>query len=60
MCIQFLMYFLGTIKDANTRNYRDFQDALSPWEMVGQGKDYKPESFKIPAPEPPKKEEPKK
>ncbi|KAG9049777.1 hypothetical protein FS837_009193 [Tulasnella sp. UAMH 9824] len=46
--------------DEEKKRVVDFQDALSPWEMVGQGKDYKPESFKIPAPEPPKKEEPKK
>ncbi|KIO23300.1 hypothetical protein M407DRAFT_244827 [Tulasnella calospora MUT 4182] len=43
-----------------TQAFRDFQDALSPWEMVGHGKDSTPESFKIPAPEPPKTEEPKK
>ncbi|KZT61270.1 or F420H2 dehydrogenase [Calocera cornea HHB12733] len=43
-----------------TQAFRNFADALSPWEMVGDGKDVKPETFKIKPPPPPKKEEQKK
>jgi len=42
-----------------TQAFRNFEGATSPWEMVGKGKDLKPESFKIPAPEPPKEEQKK-
>ncbi|KAG9011044.1 hypothetical protein FRB94_008976 [Tulasnella sp. JGI-2019a] len=40
-----------------TQAFRDFGGALSPWEMVGQGRDAKPESFKIPPPAPEKPKE---
>jgi len=43
-----------------TQAFRNFGDGVSPWEMVGDGKDVKPESFKIKPPPPPKKEEQKK
>jgi len=43
-----------------TQAFRNFEGATSPWEMVGQGKDATPETFKIPAPEPPKEGEQKK
>ncbi|KAL5636073.1 hypothetical protein ACGC1H_004778 [Rhizoctonia solani] len=34
-----------------TQALRNF-DAASPWEMVGEGKDVKPEAFKLPVPKP--------
>ncbi|KZP00904.1 or F420H2 dehydrogenase [Calocera viscosa TUFC12733] len=42
-----------------TQAFRNFADALSPWEMVGDGKDVKPETFKIKPPPPPKEEQKK-
>jgi len=36
-----------------TQAFRNFEGAASPWEMVGEGKDAKPDTFKIPGPEPP-------
>lgn len=34
--------------------------AVSPWEQNGEGVDTRPEAYRLKAPEPPKKEEPKK
>jgi len=39
--------------------FRNFGDAASPWEQVGQGKESTPETYKIPPPPPPPKEEKK-
>lgn len=36
------------LNDAIDSNF----DAASPWEMVGEGKDMKPEGFKLPLPKP--------
>ncbi|KAH0614840.1 uncharacterized protein H6S33_000476 [Morchella sextelata] len=45
-----------------TQAFRNFQGGSSVWEQVGSGRDYKPESFKLPtpAPEPESKGEQKK
>ncbi|KAG8961986.1 putative NADH-ubiquinone oxidoreductase 30.4 kDa subunit, mitochondrial [Tulasnella sp. 419] len=42
-----------------TQAFRNFEQAASPWDMIGEGKDHTPESFKIPAPQAPKGEEKK-
>ncbi|KAK9894201.1 hypothetical protein P389DRAFT_146673 [Cystobasidium minutum MCA 4210] len=36
--------------------FRNFEGALSPWEMTGPGVETRPEAYKLKAPEPPKKE----
>ncbi|KAI5778095.1 hypothetical protein EDC01DRAFT_719517 [Geopyxis carbonaria] len=44
-----------------TQAFRNFQGGSSVWEQVGEGKDARPDAFKLPVPEPEeKKEEPKK
>lgn len=43
-----------------TQAFRNFEGGSSAWEQVGTGVDRKPDSFKLPTPEPEKKEEPKK
>ncbi|KAL7005029.1 putative NADH-ubiquinone oxidoreductase 30.4 kDa subunit, mitochondrial [Cystobasidiomycetes sp. EMM_F5] len=40
--------------------FRNFDGAVSPWEQNGEGVDTRPEAYRLKAPEPPKKEEPKK
>lgn len=43
-----------------TQAWRNFTVGSSVWEQVGEGKDFTPESFKLPTPEPEPKEEEKK
>jgi NADH dehydrogenase (ubiquinone) Fe-S protein 3 len=45
-----------------TQAYRNFRGGSSAWEQVGEGRDDKPEAFKLPTPkpEPPKEEDKKK
>ena len=43
-----------------TQAFRNFEGGSSAWEQIGTGVDRKPDSFKLPTPEPETKEEPKK
>ncbi|KAF8537751.1 hypothetical protein BDD12DRAFT_780053 [Trichophaea hybrida] len=42
-----------------TQAFRNFSGGSSVWEQVGEGKDVSPQSFKLPTPEPEKKEQKK-
>lgn len=39
--------------------FRNFEGATSPWEMVGDGVDKRPEAYRLKEPEPPKEEQKK-
>ncbi|KAI9883890.1 MAG: autophagy protein 13 [Watsoniomyces obsoletus] len=40
-----------------TQAFRDFQGGTSVWEQVGEGRDRKPDQFKLPTPKPEEKKE---
>jgi NADH dehydrogenase (ubiquinone) Fe-S protein 3 len=43
-----------------TQAFRNFQGGSSVWEQVGEGRDFRPDEFKLPTPEPEEKKEEKK